>query len=100
MEGRNSSYPSMQVPSIAPLSHAHRYAINRILQSGRAVATALIAACRFLCMTRFRPVTIPVAMAVTVPVLDELGVDLLQTIKAFAVVSLVREWHEFFKLFA
>ena len=61
---------------------------------------ALIAARRLLRVARLGARPIAVAMAITMPALDELGVDLVLTVEAFAVIAIVREGHELFKLLA
>ena len=63
---------------------------------------ALIPAGGFLDLARFR--TSAIAMAITVaiamPTLDELGVDLFGTIKALAVIAIIGKWHELLEFLA
>src|ERR671923_284705 len=77
--------------SSAPACSCHRPIRAR---SGR----DLIAARRLLDLARLG--ARPVAVAVAMPALDELDVDLFGAVEPFAVVAIVRERHEFFELLA
>ena len=60
---------------------------------------ALVPACCFLNPPRFRTSTVAmtITVAVAMPTLDELGVNLFGPIKALAIIAIIGKWHELFE---
>jgi hypothetical protein len=86
----------------AEVGTLHSASIKIMIEGLQQCTFALVAARCFLYLARFRAGAIPMAIAVAVamPTLDELGVDLFGAIEALAVIAIIWKRHELLEFLA
>ena len=86
----------------AEVGTLHSASIKIMIEGLQQRTLALVPARCFLHLARFRAsaVAMTIAVAVAMPTLDELGVDLVGAVEAPAVIAIIGKWHELLEFLA